>query len=121
MLRPRSTGFIWGYEQNMFGGNLQWADPADAQEVGRQVAAQLIDRHGLKIDRSGSPEVHEEAITILTDALKVIDYSALPTERRVNILHGLIDALGESGVLGGEPEWATTQEALVTIGGERNV
>jgi len=107
MLRPGSNHFIWKYETNMCGGNRQWADPEEAQQIGRTVAHVLIDRHGSTSEDDGdSPCVREEAASIFDNALKVINYAALPTERRANILHGVVDALAEAGVLGGEPEWA---------------
>jgi hypothetical protein len=115
MLRPKLNRFMWEYEQNMYGGNRQWVDAEEAKDVGRNIAGLLIERHGIRESDDESPSVKEvTALAVLKDALDVVDYAALPTERRANIMHGVIDTLAASGVLGGNPEWAPSPEALAT-------
>lgn len=115
MLRNNSYRFLWDYEENMFGGNRQWADPQEAVAVGETVGEELISRidagHVVEDD---SLEVHQRAHKVLEAALEVVDYAALPTERRANILHGVINALASNGELGGEPEWVKATEATAT-------
>jgi hypothetical protein len=94
------------YEDNTFGGNRMWANPEEARQVGARILEQLCERHGIEDQRDDTPEIPEVTGRIMADVLEALDYAALPTERRANILHGLIDAAAEAGVLGGEPEWA---------------
>jgi hypothetical protein len=94
------------YEAQTFGGNRMWADPVEAREVGARILSQLCERHGVEDQRSETPEMPADVLKILADALEAIDDAALPTERRANILHGLVDAAAKAGVLGGEAEWA---------------
>jgi hypothetical protein len=117
MLRGEgSTQFLWKYETHMFGGNEQWADPEEAVKVGETVGEELVGRYehlNRGVYEADSPQVGPCAQKVMEDALKVVDYAALPTERRANILHGVIKALAATGALGGEPEWATDVESTV--------
>lgn len=94
------------HEVFMFGGNCMWANPEKARRVGAQMLGELAERHSFVDMRAETPEMFDTVAKIFSDALSVINYAALPTERRANILHGLIDAAAKAGVLGGEPEWA---------------
>ncbi len=117
MLRGEgSTKFLGMYEAHMFGGNKQWADPEEAVKVGETVGEELVGRYehlNRTIYEQDSPQVGPCAHKVLEDALKVVDYAALPTERRANILHGVINALEATGALGGEHEWATRTDSAV--------
>jgi hypothetical protein len=111
MLTNDGTKFLWKYETNMYGGNTQWANPEEATKVGETVGEELIGRFE-DLDRNkseDSPAVCPSAHKVLEAALEVVNYAALPTERRANILHGVINALASNGVLGGEPEWASQE------------
>ena len=94
------------FEKQTYGGNEMWADPEEARQVGGRILDQLCERYGFEDERDHSPSIPKAASKISADVLKSINYAALPTERRVNILHGLVDAAAEAGVLGGESEWA---------------
>lgn len=95
----------------MYGGNDQWADPKEATRVGEIVGEELIARfEELDKDMDEGPQVRRSAHAILATALEVVDYAALPTERRANILRGVVNSLEACGVLGGEPEWAGKTE-----------
>ncbi len=103
-------GFVWEYESWAFGGNRQWAEPEEAISVGERVGEELFDRFvGEDRDYGDSPEVRDSAHRVLDTALEVVDYAALPTERRANILRGVINTLESTGALGGRPEWAKVQ------------
>lgn len=109
MLRGDSTRFLAKYETNMFGGNTQWADPDEAIKVGEAVGEELVGRHdhlNHEIYQQESLEVGPCAHKVLDEALSVVDYAALSTERRANILRGVINSLETTGALGGRPEWA---------------
>lgn len=107
MLRANTTSFLWRYEKSMFGGNTQWAIPEEAIKVGEAVGEELIGRFvHLDKDLGDSPQVGKCAHEVLDAALGVVNYAALPTERRANILRGIINALESCDALGGEPEWA---------------
>ena len=111
-----STRFLREYETRMFGGNRQWADPDEAVKVGETVGEELVGRHehlNGAVYEQDSPQVGPCAHKVLEDALKVVDYAALPTERRANILHGVINALAATGALGGKPEWAADPASTV--------
>ena len=112
MLRENSNHFLWKYEKNMYGGNRQWADSEEAVVIGETVGEELIGRFDVGHVVEDSPEVHQRAHEVLDAALEVVNYAALPTERRANILHGVINALASNGELGGEPEWAKATEAI---------
>ena len=117
MLRGNSTQFLWKYETNMYGGNEQWADPEEAVKVGETIGEELVGRHehlNKDLYERDSPQVGPCAHKVLDDALKVVDYAALPRERRANILRGVINALETTGALGGEPEYAQTPGEPVT-------
>ncbi len=116
MLRGNSTHFLGKYENHMYGGNELWADPEEAVKVGETVGEELVGRFehlNREIYQSDSPQVGPCAHKVLDAALKVVDYAALPTERRANILRGVINALVSTGALGGEPEWAQRDESAV--------
>lgn len=117
MLRSGDTRFLWKYETKMFGGNRQWADPEEALKVGETVGEELIGRFE-DGDTHNSPSVHRRAHEVLDAALSVVDYAALPTERRANILRGVINALESNGELGGEPEWAEAVSVAVASDSE---
>ena len=106
ILTTGKTTLAEEYEEQTYGGNEMWADPEEARQVGARILDQLCERYGFEDERGESPSMPRVATKIFTDVLKSINYAALPTERRVNILHGLVDAAAEAGVLGGEPEWA---------------
>ena len=108
MLRGNSKRFLERYETYMYGGNALWAEPEEATGVGEIVGDELFARHN-RLDRDrdeDSVAVHKAAHRVLTDALDVVNYAAPSTERRANILHGVINALVSNGALGGEREWA---------------
>jgi hypothetical protein len=108
MLRDGGTQFLGKYETHMFRGNQQWADAKEAIKVGEAVGEELVGRHehlNGKLYQQDSPEVGPCAHAVLDEALEVVNYAALPTARRANILHGVINALENTGALGGEPEW----------------
>lgn len=110
MLKNNSTRLLGRYERNMFGGNTQWADPEEALRAGEIIGEELVARfENLNGDVGDSPKVRACASKVLEAACEVIDYAALPTERRVNLLHGVVNALGECGMLGGKPEWAEAE------------
>jgi hypothetical protein len=114
MLRHNSTHFMWRYETNMYGGNEQWAEPEEAIKVGETVGEELVARFiHLDRDLDDSPQVGKCAHKVLDAALHVVNYAALPTERRANILHGVINALVNNDTLGGEAEWANKEETPV--------
>lgn len=99
----------------MFSGNRLWADPIEAVKVGETVGEELFARFDTtKPDMGDSPQVHKSAHEVLEAALSTVDYAALPTERRANILRGIINTLEKCGALGGEPEWATPIGATST-------
>jgi hypothetical protein len=94
------------FENRTYGGNRMWADPDEARLVGGQILEQLCERYSFQDQRSDTPTMTDVTGKIFADTLSSINYAGLPTERRANILHGLIDAAASAGVLGGEPEWA---------------
>jgi hypothetical protein len=111
MLSNDGNHFLWRYETGMYGGNGQWASPEEAVKVGEVVGEELIGRYDAGHIAEDSPQVHRRAHQVLDAALEVVNYAALPTERRANILHGVINALASNGELGGEPEWVKATEA----------
>ena len=115
MLRHNDTHFLSRYETNMHGGNNQWADPAEAVRVGEQVGDELVARfEHTDPDLGDSPGVRDSAHEVLNAALDVVNYAALPRERRANILRGVINSLEASGALGGEPEWVDAEDTSPT-------
>ncbi len=110
MLRSDSNRFLATYENRTYGGNSQWAVPEEAVKVGEAVGEELYARFAdSDIDTPhDSPRVRDSALKVLDAALSVVNYAGLPTERRANILRGVINSLEKAGALGGEPEWAVT-------------
>jgi hypothetical protein len=111
ILAPGSGRLAPEFTNFMFGGNSLWADPEDARRAGVLILDQLIERYGFIDSRDESPSIQQSVVLkMLKDVLFALDYAGLPTERRANVFHGLIDAMANAGVLGGEPEWVQTEQ-----------
>jgi hypothetical protein len=102
-------GLVWEYETQTHGGNNLWAQPEEARAAGAAILQQLVRHYGVTPERndgSGTPEMPDEMPEMVAHLFSAVGYAGLPTERRVHIISGFIQAAAETGILGGDPEWA---------------